>query len=138
MMNLTAIDLKTKASKWTLVVLLFISLFTISGGLGHSPITDQKTTTSKLAGKTDAVRRTQIFYKSFIQKIRAVNFLHIFLSCSNNLLLLIKSMLVQIQFSLSLMRMLVILPIGYLFVRTTLNYNRRRLNSLLAPIYIKQ
>jgi hypothetical protein len=133
-MNLTAIDLKTKVSRWTLVVLLFVSLFTISGGLGRSPITRQKITTSKLSDNTNAVRSTQIFYRSFIQKIRAVNFQHIFLSCTNSILLLIKGRLVQIQFSLSLMRMLIILPIGYLFVRTTLSYTQEKAKPLMSSI----
>jgi len=138
-MNLTTTDLKAKVSGWTLVVLLFVSLFTISGGAGPRPVTGQKITTSKLAGNFNAVHGTQIFYKSFIQKIRIASFQRALLSSSNSLLLLIKSRLIQIQFSLNLMRMLLILPIGYLFVSTTLCYTQEKgPRPLLSSLYIKR
>lgn len=131
MMHLTTSALITKVSRWMLVVLMLISVFIISGRSARSPITISKVTTSKLAGHTHAIRSHQIFYRSFIQKIRSVNFQRIFLSCSNSLLLFLKDRLIQIQISTNLIIVLHILPIGCFLVRRVINYTSERTESFL-------
>ena len=131
MMNISISAFITKVSRWILVVLLLISVFIISGRSGRSPVAISKFTTSKLAGQTSAIRRKQVFYRNFIQKIRIVNFRHIFLSCSSNLLLIIKDRLIRIQAGTNLITVLHILPIGCFLVRRVINYTPEQAESFL-------
>lgn len=132
MMHKTTSALMTKVSRWMLVVLMLISVFIISGRSGRSPITISKVTTSKLAGQhTRAIRSNVVFYRSFIQKIRTVNFQRIFLSCSNSLLLFLKDRLIQIQINTNLIVLLHILPIGCFLVRRVINYTPEQAEPFL-------
>ncbi|MBB5634334.1 hypothetical protein HDE68_000219 [Pedobacter cryoconitis] len=134
MINLTTIDLRTKLSHWAMVVLLFISLFAIAGGSGRSPVTDQKITTGKLAGHMNMAVSTKIFYKSFIQKIRGINFQKALLSCSNSLWLLLIDRLVQIQFNAIFTRMLLI-PASYLLTKIVSCFTLEKAKPLMSFVY---
>lgn len=131
MMNISIPAFITKVSRWMLVVLMLISVFIISSRSGRSPIAISKFTTSKLAGQTSAVRSNHIFYRSFIQKIRTVNFQRIFLSCSGSLLLIIKDRLIRIQAGTNLISVLHILPIGCFLVRRVIDYTPEQAESFL-------
>lgn len=134
MVHSTTSALITKVSRWMLVVLVLISVFIISGRSGRSPIAISKFTTIKLAVQTSAIRSNQIFYRSFIQKIRTVNFQRIFLSCSNSLLLIIKDRLIRIQAGTNLIIVLHILPIGCFLVRRVIDYTPEQAESFLYSV----
>lgn len=127
----TTSALITKVSRWMLVVLLLISLFIISGSSACSAITASKVTTGKLAGHTSESHNNRVFYRSFLQKIRTVNFQRIFLSCSNTLLLFLKDRLIQIQINTNLIIVLHILPIGCFLIRRVINYTPEKAQYFL-------
>lgn len=119
-----------------LAVLLLISLFTISGGLTSGSVTRQEFSTGKLAGHTGKSYKPQVFYRSFLQQLRTADFRQIFLSSSKNLILLLKSRMVQIEYNTNLVVVLLLtqLPAGCLFIHHLHHYPRRKAAAFSSVI----